>query len=63
MSVKSVITRVFAASAGGAAMPAVRTTIKPEQPAPDLKPDLKRMMNPYVLLTVNPVAMQNYKGD
>ena len=52
MSVKSVITRVFAASAGGAAMPAVRTTIKPEQPAPDLKPDLKRMMNPYVLLRV-----------
>ena len=59
MSVKSVITRVFAASAGGAAMPAVRGTIKPEKPAPDLK----RMMNPYVLLTGNPVAMQNYKGD
>jgi hypothetical protein len=59
MSVKSVITRVFAASAGGAAMPGTRRAAQPEQPAPDLK----RMMNPYVLLTVNPVAMQNYKGD
>jgi hypothetical protein len=59
MSVKTVLTRIFAASAGGAAMPTVRRAAQPEQSAPDLK----RMMNSYVLLTVNPVAMQNYKGD